>query len=327
MDADSLQALRPPAHRRPSGAGARVSEASTLQACGTLGVVTTKLRHVFYTAAPSTWWTYTDIVATHMERCHTENGAGCCQPHLAPPVFGPPRINDAICWQTNLFVALATRIIRQLAGEVRRRKTIRVQAGNLHMPLFAANELLVYVGFPLQRLMGPFQLVLEGCLSSPAFRQQIDLEGIMLEHVSCHMANDSAGPTFLYGHVIRHPRYRKMSADRFADGGHQRHGLQAQTSLQHIQLTRASHEMVIWPHDEPVGTPSLPRQLRKDAAPCYQRLVTHRNLAGKYGQWMPLDCGHAHAVLHTEVFGETGWPEQFLVARAVHDVAMWLLTN
>ena len=79
--------------------------------------------------------------------------------------------------------------------------------------------------------------------------------------------------------------------------------------------------------DEPVGTPILPRQLSKDAAPCYQRLLSHINLAGKYGQRMPLDGGQAHTDLHTEVFGETGWPDQFLVAQAVHDVAMWLLTD
>ncbi len=57
---------------------------------------------------------------------------------------------------------MATRTLQVLAGEVQERKAQRCDAD---MPLFRENEMLIFVGMPLGRLLKPFELFMEELLS------------------------------------------------------------------------------------------------------------------------------------------------------------------
>ena len=69
-------------------------------------------------------------------------------------------INEAVVWQSGLFISLATRILQQLAGEVAERKTQRIDPA---APLFGENELLTFVGMSLARLLRPLKPSCASC--------------------------------------------------------------------------------------------------------------------------------------------------------------------
>jgi hypothetical protein len=90
---------------------------------------------------------------------------------------------------------MATRILQLLAGEVRER---RAQRCDPDVPLFGENEMLIFVGVSLGRLLRPFELFMHLLLSWDKIRHAMDLEGVTTAQVSCKQP----GPTF----KVRHNR-------------------------------------------------------------------------------------------------------------------------
>ena len=83
----------------------------------------------------------------------------------------------------------------------------------------------------------------------------MDLEGVTTAQVSCKQPNDTTGHTFKYGYMVRHPWYTRRSAWVMSAQESQITGVQNDTCCQYIQLMRATHEMVVYLHDFPCGTP------------------------------------------------------------------------
>ena len=104
---------------------------------------------------------------------------------------------------------MATRILQVLAGEVQERKAQRCDPD---MPLFRENEMLIFVGMSLGRLLRPFEYFMEVLLDWHKLRGHVDLEGVTMTLVSCRQPNDTTGPTFKYALLARHQRERRPSA-------------------------------------------------------------------------------------------------------------------
>ena len=120
----------------------------------------------------------------------------------------------------------------------------RKQQGRV--PLFGKQELLIFVGMSLSRLLRSFELFIRELLSWARIIKHFDLEDVTEALVSCRQPNDSTGPTFKYGYVVRHPRYRRPSAVNFEIAETQITGAQTETNAQYIQLTRATHETAVY---------------------------------------------------------------------------------
>ena len=88
---------------------------------------------------------------------------------------------------------MATRILQVLAGEVQERKAQRCDPD---MPLFRENEMLIFVGMSLGRLLRPFEYFMEVLLDWHKLRGHVDLEGVTTTLVSCRQPNDTTGLTF-----------------------------------------------------------------------------------------------------------------------------------
>ena len=65
-----------------------------------------------------------------------------------------------VVWNTGLFSALITGILRDLVMEVKLRKAVGMQK-----PVFQPGEMLVFVGFALNRLKVPCQFLVNQALS------------------------------------------------------------------------------------------------------------------------------------------------------------------
>ena len=87
----------------------------------------------FYKASPGTWWNFQALGGHASE----------------------PWAKYAIVWQSGLFTSMATRILQVLAEEVQERKAQRCDPD---MPLCKENEMLIFVGMSLGRLLRPFEL-------------------------------------------------------------------------------------------------------------------------------------------------------------------------
>jgi hypothetical protein len=120
-----------------------------------------------------------------------------------PQKHGPKLL---LCGSPAFFISMATRILQLLAGEVQERK---VQRCDPDVPLFGENEMLIFVGMPLGRLLKPFEIFMEQLLSWDKLRKHVDLEGVTMTLVSCRQPNDTTGPTFKFGITVRHPRQRR----------------------------------------------------------------------------------------------------------------------
>ena len=140
---------------------------------------------------------------------------------------------------------MATRILQLLAGEVRER---RAQRCDPYAPLFGENEMLIFVGMPLGRLLKPFDLLMKELLSWDKLRKHVDLEGVTMTLVSCRQPNDTTGPTFKYGITARHPRQRRTSAWTMGMAESQITGIQTDPCSQYMQMTRATHETIVYLH-------------------------------------------------------------------------------
>jgi len=165
-------------------------------------------------------------------------------------------------WNDGLFAALITCILRQLVMEARFRR----EAG-AHDPVFAPGEMLVFAGFALNRLKIPFQFLLNEVLCwEPALRRfGLQGSGLTPDMVSVRLANDSTGPTFIYGHVVRHPRYKDDVRNDWAPHDLQTGGDQAKDNIQYIMLTRSVKDCTLWLHSEPLGWPGNQLLLDKRA--------------------------------------------------------------
>ena len=115
----------------------------------------------------------------------------------------------------------------------------------------------------------------------------MDLEGVTMTLASCRQPNDTTGPTFKYGLHALHPRSRRTSAWTMGIAETQISGIQTDPCSQYTQLTRATHETIVYLHDIPCGTPRdktewpakvVPAHLRTRLA----RMNDHRDLAGDY---------------------------------------------
>ena len=108
------------------------TEAGDLKASNTLQF-TAHIRHVFYKASPGTWWIF-EVVGGRA----TESWA-----------------KTVVVWQSGLlFMSMATRILQLLAGEVQERRARRCDPD---VPLFGENEMLIFVGMSLGRLLRPLE--------------------------------------------------------------------------------------------------------------------------------------------------------------------------
>ena len=131
-------------------------------------------------------------------------------------------------------------------------------------------------------------------MSWDKLRKDVDLEGVTTALVSCRQPNGTTGPTFKYGITVRHPRQGRTSA--FTMGMVESHitGIQTDPCSQYMQVTRATHETIVYLHDFPCGTPwdkvqwqagEVPPQLQTRLA----RMIHHRDFAGDY-DWIAVDC-------------------------------------
>jgi hypothetical protein len=126
--------------------------------------------------------------------------------------------------------------------------------------------MLVFVGFALNRLKVPFQFLINEALKWEPLLETFGLSGSGLTNdmVSVRLANDSTGPTFVYGHVVRHPRYVDTSNTVWAKNDLQTGGDQAKDQIQYIMLTRAVKDCTLWVHTEPLGWPGERKVLPDD---------------------------------------------------------------
>jgi hypothetical protein len=261
----------------------------------------THIRHVFYKASCKTWWNFSGL------------NKGQPDPH-------EQFIQHAVVWHPGLFITLATRIVQQLSAETTTRRR------NNRRPLFGAGELLIFVGMSLGRLLRPFELFMREVLNYADLRQHVDLEGVTESLVSCRQPNDTTGPTFKYAYVVRHPRYRRSSSTTFTVEESQATGVQVNTCSLYTQLTRATHETVVFLHDFPCGTPTSPMELpnpRHQLAKRIQDLAYHRDVAGKF-QWVAVNCDSDVA---QPVFQEDGWTASGLIGDHVARVAKTMLNT
>jgi len=169
---------------------------------------------------------------------------------VAVPLNHGPKL--LLCGSPAFFVSMATRMLQLLAGEVRERKAQRCDPDAL---LFGENEMLIFVGMSLGRLLRPFEYFMCELLSLDILRKDVDLEGVTIALVRCRQPNDTTGPTFKYGLNARHPRQIRSSAWTMRIAESQITGIQTDPCSQYLQLTRATHETIVYLHDFPCGTP------------------------------------------------------------------------
>ena len=189
-----------------------------------------------------------------------------------------------VVWNHGLFSALITCILRQLVMEAR----LRRDAGTVD-PVFVHGEMLVFVGFALNRLKVPFQFLINEALSWEPLLQEIGLDrsGLTTDMVSVRLANDSTGPTFAYGHVVRHPRYRDLSQTVWQPNDLQMNGDQAKDQIQYIMLTRPVKDCTLWVHTEPLGWPGEQKVLTYedcDEGQTHKRADATREIGNLDGQ-------------------------------------------
>jgi len=210
----------------------------------------TAFRTVYYSSECDHWWPMA-VLFKHL--------------WLQPPMMdheNAQHFQQQVVWNTGLLGALITSIMRQITLEARKRKT----AGTLD-PVFVPGEMLVFVGFALNRLKVSFQFLVTALLSWNEFLVRYDLQesGLTPDMVSVRLANDSTGPTFDYGHVVRHPRYRGQSSVAWRLPGDrldlQTEGDQAKDEIMYILLTRATKDCTLCLHTEPLGHPDSQRSI------------------------------------------------------------------
>jgi hypothetical protein len=199
---------------------------------------------MLYKASPGTWWIF-------------EARGGHASELWA---------TTAIVWQSGLFISMATRILQVLAGEVQERKA---QRGDPDMPLSKENEMLIFVGMSLGRLLSAFELlhgrtaVLEqtpgargsgGRYSCPGQLQAAHLHN--RPHVQ--VRHNRAPPTSKTHERVDHENGR---ATYYITG------IQTDPCSQYVQLTRATHETIVYLHDFPCGAPADKVQLQAGEVP------------------------------------------------------------
>ena len=179
----------------------------------------------------------------------------------------------------------------------------------------------------MARLLRPFEAFMRELLSWKDIRDAFDLEGVTEAHVSCRQPNDSTGPTFKYGYVVRHPRYRRKSTFTMTPEESQIAGVQHDTCAQYIQLTRATHETVVYLHEFPCGTPAQPVTFAGSAQmkTRWDRMANHLDVVRAHADWMVVECDAPAAP--TPVFVEPGWPDTAKLGALVAQGASWMLRH
>ena len=247
----------------------------------------TAFRHVFYNAEADGWWNLQDAFS-HF--------------NLKTAATIPAYVGKQVVWHRGLFEVLAASVFQQLLVEA----TMRREVG-LEDPVFVAEEPVVFVGFALRRLFFPFRQLMVELLTYGPLLQRLGLEtaGIGVHTVSCRLGNDSTGPTFLYGHVVRHPRYRERSqvtyrAEAPKDVANMQLGDQADESLLYIQLSRASRDTAMWMHTFPFGTPGEPRTpgLPSTTPPSLNAHRKHVHTVAPHFDWQRIDLDNEAERLH-----------------------------
>jgi hypothetical protein len=197
-----------------------------------------------------------------------------------------------VVWNHGLFSALITCILRQLVME----RKLRRDAGT-DDPVFVPGDTLVFVGFGLNRLKIPFEFLINETLSWGTLLQDLELDrsGLTTDMVSVRLANDSTGPTFAYGHVVRHPRYRDLSQSAWQPHDLQMNGDQAKDQIQYIMLTRPVKDCTLWLHTEPLGWPGEQKVLTY--GDCDED-HTHQRELMQYEKLVTLTAQYEHTLLH-----------------------------
>jgi hypothetical protein len=187
------------------------------------------------------------------------------QPVCPAPGLQASHIATAVVWAPRLFAALLVQVARGLRFEELRSHD-RCEDLDADTPL-------IFVGFGLQRLHGPFQLLVESALTWPPFREAFDLRRAGPGNVGVRMASDTTGPTFRHGHVVTHRRYvTSARPDGFL-------GLQGDRNLLYVQMTRCTDSVTVWIEDGSVMGPQVRHAKgRKQHAFLQTRLQTARQL-------------------------------------------------
>jgi hypothetical protein len=231
----------------------------------------TDFRTVYYSSPCEDWWSMHGVV-NHFRIKLPRHYDRTSSVHVLRQVV----------WNHGLFSALITCILRQLVIEVRLRRDTGLQD-----PVLNPGEMLVFVGFALNRLKVPFQFLINQTLSWKALLDRFELTGSGLtpDMVSVRLANDSTGPTFLYGHVVRHPRYRDTSKSHWEMSDLQTGGDQTKDQIQYIMLTRAVKDCTLWVHTEPLGWPGERRMFTDDLVDREGHLQQHEKLIEVTGEF------------------------------------------
>lgn len=135
-----------------------------------------------------------------------------------------------------MFAALTSAILEEVAAEARARFI-----GGKPQPVFEPGDSLVYVGFALARTHAMFLAFFAEVIAWEPVLQAFGLEGtgFELSMVGIRTANDFTGPTFLYAHVIRHPKYKDAVGQQWQP--HMLYGgFQSDGPTLYVQLTRGS---------------------------------------------------------------------------------------
>ena len=72
---------------------------------------------------------------------------------------------------------------------------------------------MIIAGFALKRLAGPFLVFPREFLSKPLVRKKLRLSHLGAAQVAVRLPNDTMGPTYVFGYIIRHRRYKGRAKD------------------------------------------------------------------------------------------------------------------
>lgn len=190
---------------------------------------------------------------------------GWDQPVCRAPGLQASHIATAVVWAPRLFAALLVQVARGLRFE----ELKSFENGEELM----ADTPVIFVGFALQRLHGPFQLLVEAALAWPPFREAFGLRMTGAGNVGVRMASDTTGPTYRHGHVVTHRRYvTRERPDGFL-------GLQGDRNLLYVQMTRCTDSVTVWLEDGSVSGPTVRHgKGRRQQAFLQTRLQTARHM-------------------------------------------------
>lgn len=141
-----------------------------------------------------------------------------------------------VVWAPHLLLALLGQVLQLLSAE---EAQIRATNGTWdpHQPI-------IFVGFALRRLAGPFAMLLRESLEWSELRTVFNLQLSTPANATVRLGADSTGPTFKFGIILLHRRYVGLDApDAHC-------GIQCDQNLAYVQMTRATHALWVWMEED-----------------------------------------------------------------------------